>query len=586
MEKSVLKNLIDTASGRIPADLCIKNAKVINVLDRSIFDADIYISDDYIAGFGGPGFPEAKEVFDAKGSYIAPGLIDAHVHIESSHLCPAEFSRLVVPHGTTTVIADPHEICNVCGLDGFDYMLKATEDLTLKVFVQFPSCVPATPFENSGAVLGPDEVEERIGNHRVLGLGELMNYVGVCNSDDLVLDKIAVSKEHGKDFFDGHCPGLGKSGLDAYIAAGALNDHECISPEGALAKIRRGMYIMLREGSATHNVVTLLPAVNDRNYHRFMFCTDDRQPASIVNEGHIDNNIRIAIKHGLDPLTAITIATYTAANSFGLRNRGVVAPGRLADLILFDDLSDFRVRKVWASGKLVADEGQYLAKDQHVKPEKVSGKMNVKNFSRERLALKLASDRAKAIKIIPYSIVTDASEVKVLRNKNGCWIRNDDDVVKIAVVERHKGTGNVGLGLIQGFGLKGGAIALSIAHDSHNIIVAGDSDEDMEAAVNCLVEMGGGLAIAKDGKVISSIQHEIAGLMCDRPAHEVAEKIESMVDIARKKLSIPETVDPFMTLCFMALPVIPSLKITDMGLFDVTKFEHVPVEAEREENLI
>ena len=565
MEKIKLKKLIDTAAGRIPADLCIKNAKVINVLDRSIFDADIYISDDYIAGFGGPGFPEAKEVFDARGRFIAPGLIDAHVHIESSHLCPAEFSRLVVPHGTTTIIADPHEICNVCGLDGFDYMLKATENLTLKVFVQFPSCVPATPFENSGAVLGPDEVEARIGNHRVLGLGELMNYVGVCNADDTILDKLTVSKKYEKYFFDGHCPGLIKSGLDAYIAAGALNDHECISPEDALAKLKRGMYIMLREGSATHDVVKLLPAVNDKNYHRFMFCTDDRQPASIVKEGHIDNNVRLAIKNGLDPLTAITMATYTAATSFGLRRRGAVAPGRLADLILFDDLNDFRVRKVWASGKLVADDGNYLVDDVHVKPEKVSGKMHVKNFSRERLALKLNSDRAKAIKIQTYSIVTDASEVKVLRDGNGCWIRNDDDVVKIAVVERHKGTGNVGLGLIQGFGLKGGAIALSIAHDSHNIIVAGDNDEDMEAAVNCLIEMGGGLAIAKKGKVISSIQHEIAGLMCDKPAHEVAEKIESMVDIARKELSVPETVDPFMTLCFMALPVIPSLKITDIG---------------------
>lgn len=580
MEKSELKKLIETAAGRHPADLCIKNAKVINVYDRSIFDADIYISGDYIVGFGGPDFPKAKEVFDAKGSYIAPGLIDAHVHIESSHLCPAEFSRLVMPHGTTTVIADPHEICNVCGLDGFDYMLKATENLSLKVFVQFPSCVPATPFENSGAVLGAEEVEARIGNHRVLGLGELMNYVGVCNADDKILDKLSVSKKYEKYFFDGHCPGLSKSGLDAYIAAGALNDHECISPEDALEKVKKGMYIMLREGSATHDVVKLLPAVNDRNYHRFMFCTDDRQPASIVNEGHIDNNVRLAIQHGLDPVTAITMATYTAATSFGLRRRGAVAPGRLADLILFNDLEKFEIRKVWACGKLVADEGKYLACDEHVKPEKVSGMMHVKNFSRERLALKLNSDRAKAIKIQPYSIVTDISEVKVLRDKEGFWIRNDEDVVKIAVIERHKGTGNVGLGLIQGFGLKGGAIALSIAHDSHNIIVAGDNDEDMEAAVNCLILMGGGLAISKDGKVLSSLQHEIAGLMCDKPAFEVAEKIESMVDIARKELSVPETVDPFMTLCFMALPVIPSLKITDMGLFDVTQFKHVSVEAD------
>lgn len=579
MKKNELKKLIDTAAGRIPADLCIKNARIVNVFDRSIFDGDIYISGSYIAGFGGNDFSPAKEVFDARGSYIAPGLIDSHVHIESSHLCPAEFSRLVVPHGTTTVFADPHEICNVCGLDGLDYMLKASENIALKVFLHFPSCVPATPFENSGAVLGAEEIASRIDNPRIRLLGEFMNYVGVCNADDEVLDKIITAKKAGK-VFEGHSPSLFGSGLDAYVAAGALSDHECTTKEEAVERLKRGMYVVLREGTACNNIKGLLPAVTENTFHLCLFCTDDRQPSSIVNEGHIDNNIRIAVKNGLNPLTAITMATLNAANCYGLRDRGAVAPGRFADLILFDDLNDFNVRKVWACGKLVADEGKYLAKDLLVKPEKVSGKMNVKNFSRERLALKLKSDRVRVIKIIPHEIVTEMAEAKVSRDKDGCWQRNSDDIIKIAVVERHKGTGNVGLGLIQGFGLKGGAIAMSIAHDSHNIIVIGDSDFDMEAAVNCLIEMGGGMVIAKDGKIISSFQHEIAGIMCSKSAFEVAEKIREMKEIARNQLSVSNDIAVFMTLCFMALPVIPSLKITDKGLFDVTKFKHVSVEVE------
>lgn len=579
MEKKELKKLIETATGKIPADLCIKNARIVNVFDRSIFDGDVYICGSYIAGFGGKNFPQAKEVFDAKGSYIAPGLIDSHVHIESSHLCPAEFSRIVVPHGTTTVFADPHEICNVCGLDGLDYMLKASENITLKVFLQFPSCVPATSFENSGAVLGAKEIASRIENPRIPALGEFMNYVGVCNADDEVLEKIITAKRAGK-VFEGHCPYLSGSGLDAYIAAGALSDHECSTEEEAVERLKRGMYVMLREGTACNDIKNLLPAVNENNYHLCLLCTDDRQPSSIVNEGHIDNNIRVAVKNGLNPLTAITMATLNAANCYGLRDRGAVAPGRLADLILFDDLNDFNVRKVWACGKLVSDEGKYLANDLYVKPEKVSGKMNVKNFSRERLALKLKSDRVRVIKIIPHEIVTEMAEAKVSLDKNGFWQRNSDDIIKIAVVERHKGTGNVGLGLIQGFGLKGGAIAMSIAHDSHNIIVIGDSDVDMETAVNCLIEMGGGMAIVKDGKILSSFQHEIAGIMCSKSAFEVADKIKEMKEIARSQLCISKDIAAFMTLCFMALPVIPALKITDMGLFDVTQFKHVRVEIE------
>ena len=428
-------------------------------------------------------------------------------------------------------------------------------------------------------MLGAKEIAARIENPRIPALGEFMNYVGVCNADDEVLEKIISAKRAGK-VFEGHCPYLSGSGLDAYIASGALSDQECSTEEEAVERLKRGMYVMLREGTACNDIKNLLPAVNENNYHLCLLCTDDRQPSSIVNEGHIDNNIRVAVKNGLNPLTAITMATLNAANCYGLRDRGAVAPGHLADLILFDDLNDFNVRKVWASGKLVSDEGKYLANDLYVKPEKVSGKMNVKNFSRERLSLKLKSDRVRVIKIIPHEIVTEMAEAKVSLDKNGFWQRNSDDIIKIAVVERHKGTGNVGLGLIQGFGLKGGAIAMTIAHDSHNIIVIGDSDVDMETAVNCLIEMGGGMAIVKDGKILSSFQHEIAGIMCSKSAFEVADKIKEMKEIARSQLCISKDIAAFMTLCFMALPVIPALKITDMGLFDVTQFKHVSVELE------
>lgn len=577
MDKKTLKHLIDVASGRESADLCIKNCRVIDVFNQKVFSSNVYIANGLIAGFGEESFPSAKEDFDAGGKYLAPGLIDSHVHIESSHLSPAEFSRLVVPHGTTTVVADPHEICNVCGVEGFDYMLKASENIALQVFLQFPSCVPCTPFENAGAILNAPEIHSRIDNERVLGLGELMNFVGVCNADDAILDKIMEAKNAGK-IIDGHSPGISGAVLDAYSASGVCNDHECSSPAELEDRISRGIYVLLRQGTVCRDLLNLLYGVNEKNYRFCLFCTDDRQSVSLIEDGHIDNNMRLAISHGFDPLKAICMATINAAECFGLSDRGAVAPGRRADLILFKDLTDFNVDTVWIGGQKVAENGTYLKEDPHVEPRNVSGRMNVKDFSAERLKLFLKSDKVKTIRLIPHSVVTETGVASVSRDKNNCWKRDEQDIVKIAVVERHKGTGNVGLGLLEGFGLRGGAVATSVAHDSHNIIVAGDNDRDMELCVNRLIEMGGGMSIAKDGKILDSLEHEIAGLMTDRPGEFVAKRLKELETMARTELHISDTSDPFMTPCFMALPVIPDIKITDMGLFDVKKFKHVTVE--------
>lgn len=575
MERKRLKRLIDVAMGREAADLCIRGCRVVDVYQRRIFPADVYVAEGRIAGFGGADFPDAKETVDAKGRYLAPGFIDAHVHIESSHVSPEEFSRLVVPHGTTTVIADPHEICNVCGLDGFDYMLHATERLPLQVYLQVPSCVPATPFENAGAVLGAAELRSRIGLDRVLGLGELMNYVGVCAADEEVLDKVLSA---GDKLIDGHSPGLSGFHLDAYTAAGVCTDHECSTPEELRSRVSRGMYVLLREGTATKDVVRLLDGVDERSWQRCAFCTDDRQSADLVMQGHIDNALRVAIAHGLDPVTAVAMATHNAAACYGLKDRGAVAPGLRADLVLFQDLKDLWVESVWVEGVLVANDGQYLASPPHVEPEHVSGRMKVKDFSEARLRLPLQGDWVRTIRLQPHSIVTKTGRVRVQRDRDGAWVRDEQDVVKLAVVERHKGTGNVGVGLLEGFGLRGGAIATSVAHDSHNIIVAGDNDADMALAVRRLVELGGGMAIVREGAVLDSLGHEIAGLMTDRHGEDVARRIAQLDELAYETLGVHQGLDPFMTLCFMALPVIPDLKITDMGLFDVVEFHHVDVE--------
>ncbi|MCR4677063.1 MAG: adenine deaminase [Sphaerochaetaceae bacterium] len=580
MEKNELKNLIDAASGRIQSDLCIKNCKVVDVFNKEVFESDVYVYDGKFVGFGSRSvnFPEAKETFDAKGMYMAPGFIDCHVHIESSHVSPPEFSKLVVPCGTTTVVADPHEICNVCGLDGMDYMLDSSEGLPLSVFLQFPSCVPCTTFENAGAILKADAIASRIGHKRVLGLGELMDYPGVANADSDVLDKMVVALK-AKKVIDGHAPDVAGEKLDAYAVGNILTDHECATGEELKDKIRRGMYVLLRQGTVCHDLLNLLKGVSVKNEERCLFCTDDCMAKTILENGHIDNNVRMAVNAGMDPITAICVATLNASNCYNLKDRGAIAPGRRADFVLFKDLKDIRPVEVYTEGNHVASHGEYLAGVKPFKtPEAVLGHMDVKGVSEKSFDLKLNSKKAHAIKVIPGSVVTGNSIVDVETDEKGNWKRTDQDVVKISVVERHHGTGNVGLALYEGFGLKGGAIATSVGHDSHNITVAGDSSRDMNAAVQELIRIGGGMAVAKEGKVLYSVPHEIAGLMADKPAREVSDELTEILQIARRELHIRDEVDPFMTLCFMSLPVIPELKITDCGLFDVVQFKFIPVE--------
>ena len=576
MDKNTAKRLIDAALGRTSADLVVRNANVVDVLSRETFHSDVYILDGLIVGFGG-GMRARREI-DAGGRFLLPGLIDAHCHIESSHLSPSEFSDAVVPCGTTTVIADPHEICNVTGLDGMGYMLKASEDVPLSVFLMFPSCVPATPFEHSGAILTAEAVSRYINNRRVLGLGEMMNYPGVAASDSEVLDKLEEAYRTGKNI-DGHAPSITGNGLDGYIAAGITTDHECETPEELQEKVRKGMYVMLREGTACRNVLQLLPGVTEGNSRRILFCTDDRQPQSIVRDGHVNYGVSLAIQNGLDPLCAIAMATLNAAECYGLKDRGMIAPGKRADFILTSSIAEgIYPEEVYILGNKVASGGKILEKTPHTEPVGVSGKMDVKDFSEEKLSLRPGSVHVRTIDIIPGGVVTGKGEAFIRTDRNGEWIHEPDkDILKLAVIERHHGTGNASTALIRGYGMKHGAVATSIAHDSHNIIVIGDNDGDMAAAVRKLIAIGGGITMFKDGKELGTHRLEIAGLMTDEPLENVTECLDRMHETARKELGVAEGIDPFMTLCFMALPVIPELKLTDCGLFDVGTFSFTEV---------
>ena len=575
MDRKTVKTLIDASMGRTEADLAIKNAKVVDVYNQNVFEATVYVKDGYIIGFDGD--RKAEKEFDAEGKYLIPGFIDGHCHIESSHLSPSEFSDAVVPCGTTTVIADPHEICNVAGLDALSYMLKSAENAPLQIFYMFPSCVPATPFEHSGAVLEADSIEKVLDNPKLLGLGEMMNYPGIINADDSVLAKLECAYKRGKSI-DGHAPSIVGQGLDAYILTGITNDHECETPAELKEKIRKGMYVLLRQGTACKNVLNLLPGVDESNYRRTMFCTDDRQPQSITREGHINYAVNLAIGAGLDPIKAITIASLNASECFSLHDRGAIAPGKRADFFLSDSINEIKPTEVFIGGKLSGKNGKAVIKAPHVTPEGVSGRMDIKDFSKSRLSLKLKSDRVRIIDIIPGGVVTGKGEAAVKRSADGEWIHDpDDDILKLAVIERHHGTGNVGVALIRGYGMKHGAVATSIAHDSHNIIVIGDNDDDMFSAVKDLEAMGGGITIFKDGKKLGSHPLEIGGLMTDLPLERVTECLDELHAIADKELKVNKEIDPFMTLCFMALPVIPSYKLTDCGLFDVTTFSFVDI---------
>ncbi len=563
-----IKRNIDIAGGRTKASLVVKNCKIVNVFTHEIVLGDIAIEAGRIVAIGE--YEGLKEI-DLKGKYVAPGLIDGHLHIESSMVTPKQFAKAIVPHGTTTIIADPHEIANVCGLDGIDYILRESEDIPLDVFVMLPSSVPSTSFENSGAKLGAKDLKLMINRKRVLGLGELMDYPAVIRGEEGVLEKISIAESKIKD---GHGPEISGKELNSYVAAGIKTEHECTTVPEMIERIRLGMYIQIREGSAARNLKELIKGVTKENLSRVLFCTDDRHPEDILVHGHIDNNVRMAINDGMDPISAIKIGTLNAAQCYNLYDRGAIAPGYLADLIVLDNLKEFKIEKVFKNGELVGENGESLFQVEDKRYERVLNTVKIGKVTNDMLKIRMKSDIANVIKLMPHSLVTKRVVRKVGVEKGYFKYHKSLDILKIAVIERHKGTGNVGLGLVEDFKLKNGAIASTVAHDSHNLIVVGDNDKDILNAIDEIRNIGGGITISSEGKVVKSLELPIAGLISDMPLDEVNRDLKDMLEIAYG-MGVNKDIDPFMTLSFLALPVIPELKLTDMGLFDVNKFDFI-----------
>jgi len=565
-----LEATIAVARGEEPADLLLKNAQLVNVLSGEIHAADIAIYDGKVVGLGEY---SASQTVDLKGKFVCPGFMDAHVHLESSMVQPAEFARAVVPLGTTSVICDPHEIANVQGLDGVQYILDASEGLPLQVYVMVPSCVPATHMETAGAELTAADVATLLGRDRVLGLAEMMNFPGVLYRVPEVLEKI---KAAGDRPVDGHAPGLSGLDLNAYVAAGIGSDHECTTLEEAREKLRRGMHILIREGTTARNLHALLPLVTPANARLCHFCTDDRHPDTLLdaNQGHLDDVVRKAIAWGLDPVTAIQMASINTAEYFQLRGVGAIAPGYRADILVLDDLEAVRIAQVYAAGELVAEKGSMLASRADFRQVPLQPSVHV-DLTALDFSIAAGEGSARVIGVIPEQVVTEELRLEPTI-ENGYAVSDPArDLLKIAVIERHHRTGNVGLGLVHGVGLKRGAIASSVAHDSHNLVVIGTSDDEMKAAVAAITEMGGGQVVIAGGEVQASCPLPIAGLMSDQPLEAVAAQVESLTRASRELgCTLP---DPLMTMSFLALAVIPSLKLTDLGLVDVGRFEIVPL---------
>lgn len=565
-----LKSIIEAAMGDRKVDLLLKNARIVNTLSGDIHEDSVAIDGGRIAGFGEY---DAKEVIDLEGAYLMPGFIDGHVHIESSMVSVAEFARAVIPCGTTSAVIDPHEIGNVLGIKGIRYMLDSSVDACLGVYVMLPSCVPSTPLETSGYTLSATELKELINDPRVLGLGEMMSYPAVIFRDEDTMRKIAMTYEtaQGRKAVDGHAPNLEGKNLNAYTAAGIKSDHECTNVREAMMKIRAGMYVMIREGTAAKNLKNLLPAVNEANARRFVFCTDDRHLEDIATEGHIDNSVRTAIKAGINPVTAVRMASLNTAEYFGIKDLGAIAPGYQADMLVVRNIDTLEIEKVFKKGRLVSENGKI--KEGAVKDYagKLPLSMNVVNLSPEAFALKAGGKKARAIEVIPHEILTKTAIVQVKEKNRYVQADIENDVLKISVVERHHGTGNIAKGLVKGFGLKRGAIASSVSHDSHDIIVVGTNEKDMYTAVSEIVKNGGGITAALDGKIIESLALPVAGLMSEESGLFVREKVKALYAAAEKLgSSIP---DPYMAMAFLSLPPLPEIRITDHGVIDAVKFQ-------------
>ncbi|WP_295197398.1 adenine deaminase [Ruminococcus sp.] len=555
------QRIIAVAAGREKADLVLKNAKYLNVFSNEFLCGDIAVANGLIAGVGKY---DGKTEIDVSGKLVLPGFIDAHIHLESSMVTPAEFAKAVVAHGTTTVITDPHEITNVMGIDGVEYMIQASQNLPIDVHFMMPSCVPATEIDESGAELDCKDIDLYLDNKKVLGLAEMMNYVGVINGDKNVLSKIVTSQAHHKKI-DGHAPELSGNDLNAYIAAGVYSDHECSTFENALEKLRKGQFIMIREGTAAHNLKALMPLLTQQYYSRCMFATDDKHPSDLLHGGHIDYIVKQALKNGADPIVALKTATHHAARYFLLNNKGAIASGYLADIVVVDNLEDFNVETVFKRGKLVFDG-------------------EVKDFSAPTVDEKLAEkcfDTFHINSVTPSSFKVDGKlgliglvggELLTRNLGTADKIDVENDILKIACIERHKGTNHIGVGYVKGYSLKSGAVATSVAHDSHNIITVGCNDDDIAVAVNAIKDSKGGIAVVENGKIKALLELPIAGLMSDEPLTTVNEKLENAKSSAYE-LGADKSIDPFMTLSFLSLPVIPSLRITTKGVFDAENWK-------------
>lgn len=555
------QRLIAVAAGREKADLVLKNAKYLNVFSNEFLCGDIAVANGLIAGVGKY---DGKTEIDVSGKLVLPGFIDAHIHLESSMVTPAEFAKAVVAHGTTTVITDPHEITNVMGIDGVEYMIQASQNLPIDVHFMMPSCVPATEIDESGAELDCKDIDLYLDNKKVLGLAEMMNYVGVINGDKNVLSKIVTSQAHHKKI-DGHAPELSGNELNAYIAAGVYSDHECSTFENALEKLRKGQFIMIREGTAAHNLKALMPLLTQQYYSRCMFATDDKHPSDLLYGGHIDYIVKQALKNGADPIVALKTATHHAARYFLLNNKGAIASGYLADIVVVDNLEDFNVETVFKCGKLVFDG-------------------EVKDFSAPTVDEKLAEkcfDTFHLDNVTPSSFKVDGKlgliglvggELLTRNLGTADKIDVENDILKIACIERHKGTNHIGVGYVKGYSLKSGAVATSVAHDSHNIITVGCNDDDIAVAVNAIKDSKGGIAVVENGKIKALLELPIAGLMSDEPLTTVNEKLENAKSSVYE-LGADKSIDPFMTLSFLSLPVIPSLRITTKGVFDAENWK-------------
>lgn len=564
IERRLKKKLeiIDVAAGRKKADVVLKNATYLNVFSNEFCQGDIAVCNDLIVGMDDN--YEGIVEYDMTDKIICPGFIDAHIHLESSMVSPTEFAKAVLPHGTTTVITDPHEIANVMGLDGIEYMIQACRNLPIDVHFMVPSCVPATPQDESGAELNWKDIDTYLDHKNVLGLAEMMNYVGVIAGDPDVVSKIIVSQAHHKKI-DGHAPELSGKDLNAYISAGVYSDHECATFRDALEKLQKGQFIMIREGTAAKNLRALLPLLNQQHYARCMFATDDKHPNDLLNGGHIDYIIKEAISRGVDPVVAIKVASHHAARYYLMNNKGAIAPGYLADMVVIDNFRDFEIEKVFKRGKLVYADGEVMSF-----PEAQIDKRLVDR----------AYDTFHLDRVTPESFKADRplGLIGFLKNEiitqnlgTAAGIDVANDILKIACIERHKGTNHVGTGYAKGYGLKSGAVATSVAHDSHNIITVGCSDEDIALAVNTLADNRGGIVVVNNGEVIASLPLSIAGIISDEPLSVVNEKLEA----AKSKtyeLGVDSGIDPFMTLSFASLTVIPSLRITTKGVFDVKKW--------------